>query len=315
MEVEELEYVGAARGLGIIRTPRMLAILRDALGTSRGRVGAVLLGVVLLIAIAGPLVAPKSATAFGTSPFGSPSSSLPLGGDVLGRDVLSRLLDGGWQILLMGAVATVLAVALGAILGVVAAYQRGAADTLVMRSVDVLLAFPSVVLALLLVSVAGPNIELLTVAVVIAQAPQVARVVHSAALDVCEREYVSAARLMGEPSWKVMAGEIVPNLTSVLMVETGLRLTYSIIIISGLSFLGFGLQPPAPNWGTMINENRGGLASNVWPVVGPAVMLVLLTVGTNTLTDAIARVSLGLEDRGRRRRRSFRLRLPGSRDD
>jgi peptide/nickel transport system permease protein len=277
------------------RAPRALTIIGDALRTPRGRVGGLLVAIVLAVAVVGPAVAPHSATDFSTTPFAAPSSDNILGGDNLGRDAFSRLLDGGWQILLMGAVSTVLAVAIGAAVGVLAAYGRDRSDALLMRSVDVLLAFPSIVLALLLVSVAGSHVWLLVVAVVVAQFPQVARVTRSAALDVCEREFVDAARLVGVPTWRVIAGEVLPNLTSVLMVEAGLRLTYSIIIIAGLSFLGFGLQPPAPNWGTMINENRGGLTENVWPVLAPSLMLILLTVGTNTFTDAIARVSLGVE--------------------
>jgi peptide/nickel transport system permease protein len=274
--------------------PRWALLIRDALATPRGRSGAGLVTIVMLIAAVGPALAPDTPTAFSTTPFARPSAHNLLGGDVLGRDVLSRVLDGGWELLAMAAIATVLGVAAGAATGIVAAFRGGLPDTLLMRAVDVLLAFPQLVFALLLVSIAGPKVWLIVLAVATSHAPQVARVIRSAALDVCERDFVRSAELIAISPRRVMAGEVLPNLTSPLMVETGLRLTYSIIVISGLSFLGFGVQPPAPNWGTMINENRIGLAGNPWAVIVPVVLLAVLTVGMNTLTDSLARVALGV---------------------
>ena len=134
-------------------------------------------------------------------------------------------------------------------------------------------------------------------AVGLSHAPAVARVIRSATLDVAERDYVKVAELQGMRPVKVMAREILPNLISPLMVEAGLRLTYSIVIMAGLAFLGFGQPPPAPNWGTMINENRIGLQLNPWAVIVPAVLIALLTVGTNTFTDAVARVTIGVDRR------------------
>ncbi len=128
-------------------------------------------------------------------------------------------------------------------------------------------------------------------------APQVARVPRSSTLDISERDYVKVVELQGMRPAKVMIKEILPNLVSPLMVEAGLRLTYSIVIMAGLAFLGFGQQPPAANWGMMINENRVGLTLNPWAVVVPALLIALLTIGTNTLTDAIARVAIGVDRR------------------
>ena len=120
---------------------------------------------------------------------------------------------------------------------------------------------------------------------------------RSATLDISERDYVKVVELQGMRPAKVMLKEILPNLVSPLMVEAGLRLTYSIVIMAGLSFLGFGQPPPAPSWGTMINENQVGLALNPWAVIVPAALIGLLTIGTNTLTDAIARVAIGVDRR------------------
>ena len=252
---------------------------------------------VLLVAFVGPFFTPYDPTAYITTPFAKPSAIAKLGGDVLGRDVLSRVLDGGWELILLAAAATLLGVALGAVAGVYAGYRRGTPDTIVMRAVDVLLAFPQIVFVLLLVSVVGPSAWLLVVAVGLSHAPQVARVLRASTLDISERDFVKAVEITGVSSRRVMSGEILPNLITPLMVELGLRMTYSIVIIAGLSFIGFGLPPPTPNWGTMINENRIGLTLNPWAAIAPAIMIALLTIGLNTFTDAVARVALGV-DRG-----------------
>jgi peptide/nickel transport system permease protein len=278
-----------------VRRREWLHVLTGALKTSRGATGALLMLMVVGVAALGPLFAPHSGTDLIGVPFQKPDASLPLGADELGRDVLSRVLYGGWELLLVAAAGTVLGIVLGTAAGVVAAYLRGSADALIMRTVDVLLAFPQLVFVLLLVSVIGPKTWLLVVGVGLSHAPQVARVLRSAALDVSERDYVKAVEILGVPPGRVMRREVVPSLMTPLMVETGLRMTYSIIIIAGLSFVGFGLQPPSPNWGLMINENRIGLTQNYWPVLAPALLVALLTVGVNMLTDAIARVALGVD--------------------
>jgi peptide/nickel transport system permease protein len=279
------------------RRLQWLSILGAAARTKRGAIGLGVTGVVVLIAVIGPLVEPYSSTAFVTVPFAAPSGSFLLGGDTLGRDVLSRVLDGGWVLLIMAVAATALGVIVGAAAGISAAYLRGKADGIIMRTVDVILAFPSLVFALLLVSIIGPKLWLIVFAVGFTHAPAVARVLRSATLDISERDYVKAVELQGVKPGKIMRNEILPNLISPLMVETGLRLTYSIVLMAGLNFLGFGQPPPAANWGYMIQENRIGLSSNPWAVIVPAVLIALLTIGVNTYTDAIARVAIGVERR------------------
>ena len=274
-----------------------LSVLWTAARTPRGAAGlAMALGVVLL-AVVGPALSPHSPNALLTLTFAKPSSQFPLGGDVLGRDVLSRVLNGGWLLLLMAVAATAIGIMAGATAGISAAYLRGARDGIIMRTVDVILAFPQLVFALLLLSLLGPKLWLIVLAVGLSHAPAVARVIRSATLDVAERDYVKVAELQGMRPAKVMAKEILPNLISPLMVEAGLRLTYSIVIMAGLAFLGFGQPPPAPSWGTMINENRIGLQLNPWAVIVPAVLIAVLTIGTNTFTDAVARVTIGVDRR------------------
>jgi peptide/nickel transport system permease protein len=265
---------------------------------ARSRRGAVGLGILLLVvvfAIVGPMLAPHSPTASLSLPLARPSGGYPLGTDQLGRDVLSRLMAGGRVLLIMAACATAGGVALGALAGISAAYLRGWADGLIMRTVDIILAFPQLVFALLLVSVVGPKTWLIVIAVGFTHAPAVARVLRSSALDVTERDFVKSIELEGISSARVMRNEILPNLVTPLMVEIGLRLTYSIGIIAGLGFLGFGQPPPAPNWGLMISENLVGIQANPWAVIAPAAAIALLTIGTNTFTDAFSRVAIGAD--------------------
>jgi peptide/nickel transport system permease protein len=272
-------------------------VLRAAARTPRGTIGLGLTLFVVLVAVIGPFVAPNAPDALVTLPYGKLSGQFLLGGDALGRDVLSRVLGGGWVLLIMAVGATALGVVGGAAAGVSAAYLRGISDGIIMRAVDVILSFPQLVFALLLLSLLGPKLWLITIAVGVSHAPQVARVLRSATLDLSERDFVKAAELQGMRPARIAWKEILPNLVSPLMVEAGLRLTYSIVIIAGLAFLGFGQPPPATNWGTMINENRDGLTLNPWAVVVPALLIAVLTIGTNTFTDAFARVAIGVDRR------------------
>lgn len=294
--------LGGPAGTDEIEAPKrqrnFIRILRTSLGSARGRIGLALTLVVLSVAFIGPFVSGNAPNEFTTAPYQPPGDGAGvLGGDGLGRDVLVRVLHGGWLLLLLAVVATALAVAVGAVCGVVAAYRRGAVDGLIMRSVDILLAMPQLVLVLLFLSVIGNRLWLLVLAVALAQAPQVARVAYASAQDICERDFVKAVAMWGMPPRTVIIRHVLPSLTTPLAVETGLRLGFSIVLISGLNFLGFGAQPPNPSWGVMVNENRLGMASNPWGVLAPAILLALLAIGVNMFVDALARASFG-EDRG-----------------
>lgn len=282
-----------------LRRHQWISILGRAIHTPRGAVGLSLTTLVVLFVAIGPFVAPYNPNALVGVPFAKPSSQFLLGTDYLGRDVLSRTLDGGWELLVMALAATVFGLLVGGAAGISAAYLRGRADGLIMRTVDVVLAFPQLVFALLLVSIIGPKLWLLVFAVGFSHAPAISRVLRSATLDISERDFVKNVELQGMRSSTVMRKEILPNLISPIMVEAGLRLTYSIVIMAGLSFLTFGPPPPTANWGTDIGLNQLGLSpfNNLWSVVVPAILLALLTIGTNTFTDAIARVAIGVDRR------------------
>jgi peptide/nickel transport system permease protein len=252
---------------------------------------------VVAIAALGPYVAPYAPDEFVGQPYATPSDAARLGTDGLGRDVLSRVLWGGRSVLILSSLATVLAVLGGLIIGLAAAYSRGVLDDILMRSVDVILAFPQMVLALLLVSIIGPQLWLIVLAVGLAGLPTVARVVRGAAVEVTEREFVLISEGMGESRVRILVNDIFPNITSPLAVTATLRLTFNIAIIAGLSFLGLGLQPPAADWGLMIAENRAGLELNPWCVVVPMFAIGLLTIGMGLLGDGFARASGGIESR------------------
>jgi peptide/nickel transport system permease protein len=272
-------------------------LLRDALRLGRTKIG---LGIVVLIeavALLGPLVAPHSPTEFVGVPNTPPGGEAAFGTDALGRDVLSRFLHGGLTVLWLSAAATLLGITLGTVVGLVAAYSRNWLDDVLMRGNDVLLAFPQIIFVLLAVSAIGPKLWLIVLTVGLTHAPRVARVIRGAALEIVERDFVKSAEVVGEKRWRIVFAEVLPNVTSPLLVEIGLRMTYSIGLVAGISFLGFGLQPPAADWGLMINENRLAITVQAWSVLLPVIAIGLLTIGTNLITDGLSRTLAGIDRR------------------
>lgn len=274
---------------------------------TRTKIGLAIVLLLVGIAVVGPFFAPYAPDApvlrgeqFAL-PFDPPSDIARLGADNLGRDVLSRFLWGGRSVLALSALATALGVAIGLAAGLVSAYSRGVLDDVLMRGMDVILAFPQLVFALVLVATVGPKLWLVVLAVGITTGPRVARVTRGAAAEVVERDFVRAAESLGELRRRILFGEVLPNITSPLVVEASLRFTFNIAVIAALSFLGFGLQPPAADWGLMINENRQGLEVTPWGVVLPIIAIGLLTIGTSLVGDGFSRAAIGIE-RGRAER-------------
>jgi peptide/nickel transport system permease protein len=276
---------------------RRLALLADAARLGRTRVGLAIVAVIVVIALAGPLVAPHSPTEFVAAPNSGPGGEAAVGADALGRDVLSRFLNGGRTVLWLAAAATLLGMVAGVVVGLIAAYARNWLDDVLMRANDVLLAFPQIIFVLLAVSAIGPKLWLIVLTVGLTHAPRVARVMRGAALEVVERDFVKSAEVVGEKRWRIVFGELLPNVTSPLLVELGLRMTYSIGLVAGISFLGFGLQPPTADWGLMINENRLSITVQPWAVLLPVAAIGLLTVGTNLVTDGLSRALAGIDRR------------------
>lgn len=255
--------------------------------------GVILTGLVLLVAIVGPLVVPAWTGYDATAYAGKPFQSGVFGTDNLGRDVLSRFLEGGWRLLLYSAAATVLGVGIGTTLGMLAAFRGGWLDSAIMRTGDVLLAIPQLVFAMLAITVLGPQGWVLVVVIGVTHAPRVARVIRSATAGVVSEDYVLASHMYAVPQHKILGRDVIPNIMGPLMVEMGLRMTYSIGAVASLSFLGLGMQPPTADWGLMINENRIALSLQPWGVILPVVAIAILTVGTNLIADAVSGATAG----------------------
>lgn len=256
--------------------------------------GVFLFGVFVFCAILGPAVVPYD-------PFGAPTDLLDklqppstahlFGTDQLGRDVFSRVVVGARDILAVSLAATLLGVVLGAALGLVTGYFRGVIDEVLMRIVDAFLAVPLVILATVALVALGPSKGTLIVVIGIVFAPIIARTVRAAVLSERELEYVEAARLRNERAPYIMFAEILPNVTAPIVVEFTVRLGYAIFAIATLTFLGFGVQPPSPDWGLQIKENYVILNGGYWwPTLFPALAIALLVVSVNLVADGLTRV-------------------------
>jgi peptide/nickel transport system permease protein len=289
VEVTGIAVVPRRRRYG----PVVQVVLRS-LRMGRMQIGLVLFTALLLIALVGPWFAPVGPSDLIGAPYAhSPHSTF--GTDGLGRDVLSRFLWGGRSVFALTTLATGLGVGLGILVGLVAAYARGRVDDLLMRTMDIILCFPQIVLTLVAAATVGPSLSLLVITIGLTTMPRTARVVRGSSLEIVERDFVRATQAIGESRVRILFGEILPNILSPLLVEASLRYTYTIGLIAGLSFLGFGLQPPAADWGLMINENRLGIEQAPWGVVLPVIAIAVLTVATGLIGDALSRAVSGVD--------------------
>jgi peptide/nickel transport system permease protein len=276
-------------------TPRLGAsgreLVRNALRVKRTWIGLLFLVPVLVIVLFGPWIAPYDPLEPLTAPFTSPGSGHLLGTDVLGRDVLSRVLAGGRMTLLTALAATILGVFVGTVLGLLAALARSWGDEAIMRVLDVFLAFPQYVLFLVVVSMVGSSTLLTIGLVALVWVPPVAKVMRGAGMAVTSQDYVRYSRSLGASRWRVLVDDVLGNVTAPLSVEFGLRLSWSISLVAGLSFLGFGAQAPSPDWGLMIAENQAGLPLSPLATLASVICIAVLTVGTNLVTEGIALAS------------------------
>jgi peptide/nickel transport system permease protein len=259
------------------------------------RIGLVILILHLLVAATGPFWAPYGFSQMGTGiPLSGMSWKHPFGVDQLGRDVFSRVVHGAHIVILLSLSGTALGLAVGAILGLLSGYIGGWFDTVLQRLLEALISIPFLVLALIAIASAGSQLSgnpvLVVLVVALVYAPRIARMARAAAIDIATRDYVTMARLRGESAWSVMRRELLPNATSVLLVEFALRAGYAPVLIGSLGFLGFGLRPPTPEWGLMISENRALIIITPVTVLGPGLALASLVVGLNLFTEGLARI-------------------------
>lgn len=268
---------------------RRLGSLIGAVTTTKaGAVGLVIIGLYATVALIGPWLAPYSATTLDvTNMHGAPSLAHPFGTDAFGRDVFSRVLNGARGTILVAVGATTVGVTCGVFVGLVTGYYRGWVDEVIMRIVDGLMSFPSLLLALLIVTTLGSSGWNVLLAIGLVFTPRVARIVRAAALSVRGQEFVEAARLRGESGLYIMLREILPNVSAPTTVEAAIRLSYAILLTTSLSFLGLGAQPPSPDWGLMVAESRENISIAPWALVFPSLAISFLVVGANLLADGI----------------------------
>ena len=272
-----------------VSAPSTPSFFRRATKQKRFMFGFVVTLLVVAFAVLAPFLSP-----FGENETAGPPYSKEgiFGTDYLGQDVLSRVMHGGQEVLLISVLATLLGMVLGILIGVVAAYVGGWWDEVIMRLNDVLLAFPQILLALVvLTALRNPAAWVILVLVGVSHAPRVARVSRGVALGIVSRDFVVAAEALGEKRSRVIVAEVLPNMTGPLLAEAGLRLTYSIGVVAALGFLGFATDPGAANWGQMMNENRLGLSTQPWAVMVPVLMIAIFTIATNLMADGLAQLS------------------------
>ncbi|MGH7070125.1 MAG: ABC transporter permease [Acetobacteraceae bacterium] len=249
--------------------------------------GCVVTGVIVL-AVISPWITPYSPVAFDVRlRFAPPSAAHLFGTDEFGRDVFSRVLVGARYSLAMGFGAMAISVLAGVPLGLLAAFHRGLAEAAIMRAVDLLISLPPILLGLLILAVTPPNLWKTIVAVGIVYIPILTRLTRSVALGLLEEDFVDAARARGEGAVSILVREILPNAWPPIIVESGLRVTFAILLGSSLSFLGLGPQPPSSEWGLMIAESRQFIDRAPWMGLAPGLSLCALLIAVNLFGEGL----------------------------
>jgi peptide/nickel transport system permease protein len=269
----------------IARRERLRLILR----TPTAVIGGMVVIFWIVCAIFGSHVTPYDPIFYhASSPYGHPSSAHWFGTDRLGRDVFSRVLAGSRDILTVAPLATLIGIGLGTTLGLLTGYLRGVVDDVVSRVIDAVLALPLIIVAVTALAALGSKSSFtVTIVIGIVFAPIIARTVRTAVLAERDLDYVQSARLRGEGNLYVMFTEILPNVLPIILVEATIRLGYAIFAVASLTFIGFGIQLPSPDWAVQINDNYPYLDSAWWAVLFPALAIASLIVAVNLLSDAV----------------------------
>jgi peptide/nickel transport system permease protein len=250
-------------------------------------IGLVMTGGFLLAAIFAPLIAPYPLDAIVGGVWEDPGPQFRLGTDSIGRDILSRLIYGGQITIFVAAASSALAFGLGSVLGFIAATQGGWVDQVLSRMVDLIMAVPALIVALVVLSVLPLSLTVLILVIGLLDATRVFRLSRAVAVDIAVMDYVEAARLRGERQSWVIFREILPNALSPLVAEFGLRFIFAVLFISTLSFLGLGIQPPLADWGGMVKENKDGLIYGKSAALVPAIAIAVLAISVNLVADWI----------------------------
>jgi peptide/nickel transport system permease protein len=261
---------------------------RRLLKSKIGIAGLAIIIFLLLVAIFAPFLAPYEPNAQNIiSRYEAPSSEHLLGTDEMGRDILSRIIYGSRISLQVGLVSVLLALVLGVTFGVFAGFYGGKIDMVIMRFMDIMLAFPSILLAIGIVAILGPQLKNAMIAIGIINVPRFARIVRSSVLSIKETEYISAARALGAGDVRIIFKHLLPNAMAPLIVQTTLSIATAILEAAALSFLGLGAQPPSPEWGAMLSDARSSLQKAPWVATFPGLAIVFGVLGFNLLGDGL----------------------------
>jgi len=268
---------------------------RLILRTWSGRIALPIVVLHIIVTFFGPWLAPHSPTAMPESiedyQNQAPSLQFWLGTDQYGRDVLSRVMCGAGSLIMTAGAGALLGIVLGTVVGMSSAYKGGRVDEVVMRVMDGLMSFPTLLLALLVLFTLGSNRFNIAATIGFVSMPAVARVVRSTTLSLKTMEFVQSARLRGESTSYIIFREILPNILPVLGVEASVRFSYAILSVASLGFLGLGIQPPSPDWGLMISQSRRFLVIAPWVAIAPMAAVASLVIGINLLADGIRQAS------------------------
>lgn len=274
------------------RQPRRQGGLRRALAlvatSGIAVVGTAVVVVFVVVAIVAPLIAPANPFEINSADrLLSPSLNAPMGTDFYGRDSFSRIIYGARASLWVSFLSVLLAVIIGGPLGILAGFKVGRVDNLVMRSMDILFAFPPILLAIVISAVLGPGMTNAAIAIAIVYIPRMARMTRGPVLSVRSMEYVEAATAIGSSQSRNIVRHILPNIMAPLLIQISLMISTAILAEAALSFLGLGVQPPQPSWGSMLNEGRGVLEIAPWLSIFPGIGIVLVVLGFNLLGDGL----------------------------
>jgi len=265
-----------------------LDLLRKALRHGSVLFGGGIILALALVALFGATLAPYDPVAMDfTVRFAPPSWAHPFGTDDFGRDVFSRILYGASVSFQVAFIAVGISGVAGVALGLTAGYRGGWIDDVIMRTMDILFAFPAVLLAITVMAILGRGVENAMIAIAIVYAPIFARVTRGAVISVRDREFVTAARALGQSQLRIMLRHVLPNALGPIIVQTSLSLAFAILAEAALSFFGLGTQPPDPSWGRMLSEGRGYLQQAPWMGIFPGLAIMVSVLGFNTLGDGL----------------------------
>ncbi len=260
------------------------------------RIGLAMILINVVAAVFTPWIAPYTETEIVGDVWLSSNSENWLGTDHLGRDLFTRLVYGARNTITIAFVTTILSFVVGIIMGFFAATLGGWTDQILSRIIDILMAFPTLIFALMVLSVIGTSVAGMIIVIALLDSTRVYRLSRAVAMDIEVMEYVEAARLRGEGIWWVMRREILPNAMPPLVAEFGLRFCFVFLFIAALSFLGLGIQPPLADWGGMVRENAGAITFGIMTPLWPAGAIAFLTVGVNLIVDWFLHIASGIKD-------------------